>query len=132
MALKKFTWANGTQESPIALSTDELNVLIPSNPSVRYNFIYFSFEVSKAYLLIVVNNNDVDNVAGSTSDVGDDLSLSFVESLFSDFDSSQVTSMEHMFGSSNIQSIDMRNLNTDKLQNLKQFITINNYKYKPT
>ena len=45
------------------------------------------------------------------------------------FDSSQVTSMEHMFGSSNIQSIDMRNLNTDKLQNLKQFITINNYKY---
>ena len=68
------------------LILDELKVLIPSNPSVRYNFINFSFDVSKAYLLIVVNNKDVDNFAGSTSDDGD-LSFSFVESVFSDLDS---------------------------------------------
>lgn len=31
------------------------------------------------------------------------------------FDSSQVTSMESMFASSYIQSIDMKNLNTERL-----------------
>ena len=45
------------------------------------------------------------------------------------FDSSQVTSMENMFISSNIRALDMSNLNTDKLENLKSFININNYKY---
>lgn len=39
MALKKFTWANGTQESPIALSTDELNVLIEAKKSGKVDSI---------------------------------------------------------------------------------------------
>ena len=45
------------------------------------------------------------------------------------FDSSQVTSMESMFMSSNIHSLDMSSLNTDKLTNLRSFIKINNYQY---
>ena len=37
------------------LMFDELNVFIPSKPSVRYNLINLLLDVSKAYLLIVVN-----------------------------------------------------------------------------
>ena len=55
---------------------DELNVFIPSNPSVRYNLIYLLLDVSKAYLLMVVN--DAYNFVGSISE--DDFS-----SLFSSF-----------------------------------------------
>ena len=55
---------------------DELNVFIPSNPSVRYNLIYLLLDVSKAYLLMVVN--DAYNLVGSISE--DDFS-----SLFSSF-----------------------------------------------
>ena len=43
------------------------------------------------------------------------VSVNFLEG----FDSSQVTSMEHMFGASNIQSIDMRHLNTEKITKFK-------------
>ena len=50
---------------------EELKLFIPSNPSVKYNFINLSFEVSKAYLLIVVN--DSFNFAESKSDFWDSL-----------------------------------------------------------
>ena len=45
------------------------------------------------------------------------------------FDSSQVTSMENMFVSTNIQYLDMRHLDTSNLRNLQGFININNYNY---
>ena len=43
--------------------------------------------------------------------------------------SSQVTSMENMFVSTNIQYLDMRHLDTSNLRNLQGFININNYNY---
>ena len=45
------------------------------------------------------------------------------------FDSSQVTSMENMFVATNIQSLDMKYLDTQKVTNLRQFIRFNNYDY---
>ena len=80
---------------------DELNDLIPSNPSVKYNFIYFSFDVSKAYLLIVVNDNDEDNLDGSISD--ELFSVSLVESLFFDSSSFFFFSTSYFFFSSHIK-----------------------------
>ena len=59
----------------------ELNVFIPSNPSVKYNFIYLLFEVSNAYLLIVVKV--AFNFDGSISDPF----FSVFSSFFSFFDS---------------------------------------------
>ena len=45
------------------------------------------------------------------------------------FDSSEVTSMEKMFVSTNIQYLDMRHLDTRNVQNFEEFININNYNY---
>ena len=45
------------------------------------------------------------------------------------FDSSQVTSMENMFVATNIQTLDMKYLDTRKVTNLREFIRFNNYKY---
>ena len=57
---------------------DELNVLIPSKPSVRYNLTNLLLDVSKAYLLIVVN--DAFNFSWSISV----FFLSWVSSFLSD------------------------------------------------
>jgi surface protein len=45
------------------------------------------------------------------------------------FDSSEVTSMEKMFVSTNIQYLDMRYLDTRNVRNFEEFININNYYY---
>ena len=61
---------------------DELKLFIPSKPSVKYNFMNLLFEVSNAYLLIVVN------VAFNLDASISDSFLSVVVSFFSFFDSS--------------------------------------------
>ena len=98
----------------------QVNKSSPIDPQLIYKFnktgIYnIKFNIKKTLTTMTwlfSNNHNI-------------VSVNFLEG----FDSSQVTSMEHMFGASNIQSIDMRHLNTEKLQNLRQFITINNYNY---
>ena len=98
----------------------QFNKSSPIDPQLKYKFnktgIYnIKFNIKKTLTTMTwlfSNNHNI-------------VSVNFLEG----FDSSQVTSMEHMFGASNIQSIDMRHLNTEKLQNLRQFITINNYNY---
>ena len=56
------------------------NFLLPSNSSVKYNFINLLFEVSNAHLLIVINVEF--NLDASISDSF----LSVVDSFFSFFD----------------------------------------------
>ena len=105
-------YVNGMRIKPEKSSAVDPQLTYKFSKAGTYNVKYHFKKTLTTMERLFINNRDV-------------VSVSFLPG----FDSSQVTSMENMFTSSYIQSIDMKYLNTEKLQNLRAFININNYKY---
>ena len=105
-------YLNGIRIKPEKSSAVDPQLTYKFSKAGTYNVKYHFKKTLTTMERFFINNKDV-------------VSVSFLPG----FDSSQVTSMENMFTSSYIQSIDMKYLNTEKLQNLRTFININNYRY---
>ena len=105
-------YINGTLIQPKKSSPIDPQLTYKFNKTGTYNIKYHFKKTLTTMERFFINNKNV-------------VSVSFLPG----FDSSQITSMESMFTSSYIQSIDMKYLNTEKLQNLRTFVNINNYKF---